>query len=81
MELEEYLEELNMPTTEFANIAGCSPPYMYLLVSKKRGCSRALAIQISAATGGKVSVEEIPAAKKPSRRKKRTVKKEEGAAG
>lgn len=78
MDLEEYLIEIDMPTSEFAKVIGCSCVHMYSIVSKKRKCSYSLAFQISAATGGKVTLEELAMKKtrriRKDRRKDREVK-------
>lgn len=59
MELREYLFRENISGAAFARKIECDPYYLREIARKDKKPSKRLAKDISNATGGKVSIEEI----------------------
>ena len=59
MDLKSYLKLNNLSTTKFANAAGCAQSMVSMVCSGNRRPSPDLALAISRATGGQVSVLEL----------------------
>ncbi len=59
MELKAYLLKENLGVSAFAKKADMKQPYLSLIINNKRVPSPPLALRISEATGGAVSVMEL----------------------
>lgn len=59
MTLSQFLLETQTSQRAFAHQVEVSPGYLHDIVTKRRTPGLAVALRISAATGGKVSVEEL----------------------